>query len=94
MTLTIITMSGKRYPIEFENATTLTDLEKQINKLTGIKFVEQALENVYDEDEVASIRKRYEENGPVFINPSLNKFVSSADDYKDGEELRVVLSKH
>lgn len=92
--ITVVTMSGKRYPLEMDDISSLADLERQVNKLTGIKFAEQALELIYDEEEISAIQRKYLENGPAFIHTTLNKFVSSVDEIKDGDVLRVVLSKH
>lgn len=91
--ITVVTMSGKKYAIELENNSTFQDLENQVNKLTGIRFVEQELENVYGDEERERIKKHYEENGPVFIHTTANKFVDSIDECKDGDVLRVVMSK-
>lgn len=61
-----------------------------MNKLTGIRFVEQELENVYNDEEREKIEKHFKENGPVFIHTTSNKFVDSIDECKDGDVLRLV----
>ena len=90
--ITVITMSGRQLPIEFDDSVNLEKLEKEVNKLTGIYFVENALENVYDDDERNKIIEHYKTKGPGFLTKE-GKFVESSEDIVDGSVLRLVVNK-